>query len=166
MLERGGKVYLDSNAIIEAHRTKCWKALANEFELHTVTRCQQEVLAGKRGKGHVEVEADSLKNRITIHHVEQRRVVAFSLEIEGQLFDVDGGERELLAHALQDPDAWFLCGPDNASMHALNFFRQLNRAISLEAMCRAGKIQTAQQFKNNYTERWLSDFRMKNQLLP
>lgn len=162
MLVRGGKVYLDSNAIIEAHRVKCWKTLANEFDLHTVDQCKQEVLTGKRGCGYVEVDADSLENRITIHQVEKRKVVAFTLKIEGQVFDVDGGERELLAHALNDEEVWFLCGPDKASMHALNFFKQLDRAVSLETLCNVGKIQTTHKLKDNYTDRWMQDFRMEN----
>ena len=148
MIKRGGKVYLDTNAIVESHRTRCWKALAHEFDLHTVAFCKREALAGKKGRpGYVEVDEETLREKITVHDVAQRDVVRFSLKIDGQVFDVDGGERELLAHALLDPDAWFLCGSDNASMHALNFLNLLDRAVSLETMCTVGKIQTTHPFK-------------------
>lgn len=162
MLERGGKVYLDTNAIIEAHRIRCWKALCNHFDLHTVAFCKREALAGNPAKkGYVEIPEESLTDRITVHEVAQRDVVAFSLKIAGEIFDVDGGERELLTHALLDPNAWLLCGPDNASLHALNFFGLLDRVVSLEEMCITGKIKPYLKYKGNYTAKWMRDFRMK-----
>lgn len=39
-------LFRDSCAIIEAHRTRCWKALLVRFELHTVHECWDKLRRG------------------------------------------------------------------------------------------------------------------------
>jgi hypothetical protein len=43
MITRSDIVLLDANVIIEAHRTKCWNALARGYRLETVEQCCIEV---------------------------------------------------------------------------------------------------------------------------
>lgn len=52
---------LDTNVIIEAHRAKCWKALAHFFRFETVEQCCVEAATGDRRRtDYVAVEVDEL----------------------------------------------------------------------------------------------------------
>lgn len=42
-------ILVDTNVIIEAHSTKCWKALVGHHSLDTVEMCIQECDTGNRG---------------------------------------------------------------------------------------------------------------------
>jgi hypothetical protein len=45
-------VFVDTNVIIEAHRTGCWKALAASYDIHTVEAVREESL--RRPKGDID----------------------------------------------------------------------------------------------------------------
>ncbi len=69
---------------------------------------------------------------------------------------LDRGERDLLAHALQRSDVWFLCGPDLAAMRAMHALGLLDRAVSLEYVARLASARLYIPLKTNYSEQWLT----------
>jgi len=61
---------MDTNVIIEAHRTRCWRAVVNAFNVETVEKCCEEAATGdKRRSGYVVVDVEAVKNSILIHPV-------------------------------------------------------------------------------------------------
>jgi hypothetical protein len=56
---KGQIVLLDTNVIIEAFRTRCWRAIVNTFKIETVEKCCEEAATGdKRQPGYVEVDVE------------------------------------------------------------------------------------------------------------
>ncbi|MEQ9568743.1 MAG: hypothetical protein RLN75_01020 [Longimicrobiales bacterium] len=47
-MKRGDPVLLDTNVVIEAVRTKRWKAISGGLTLETVRECESEIDAGER----------------------------------------------------------------------------------------------------------------------
>jgi len=47
-MTKGDIVLTDTNVIIEAHRTKCWRAVVNAFKVETVEKCCEEAATGDK----------------------------------------------------------------------------------------------------------------------
>lgn len=162
-MKKGDRVLVDTMVIIEAHRVSCWGALIKFFAVETVEQCAIECATGDRRRGdYVAVDQGRLREQIRINEVTETMRVAFALtDTRGGY--LDPGERDLLAYALTQKDAWLLCAPDKAailSAHRLSF---LERVVALEEMATtagAGK----RQFGRNHTKDWLSEFRTKVRL--
>ena len=55
-----GDMVLDTNVIIEAHRTKCWGAVVNAFKVETVEKCCEEAATGdKRRADYVVINVET-----------------------------------------------------------------------------------------------------------
>ena len=57
----GQIVLVDTNVIIEAHRTGCWKVLASHFPIHTVEKIVEETDIGTVTYGQ-KIDEDMFKN--------------------------------------------------------------------------------------------------------
>jgi len=162
-MKKGDRVLVDTMVIIEAHRVSCWSALIRFFAVETVEQCAIECATGNRRRGgYVAVAQDKLRTQIKVNEVTDARRVAFAIsDPRGGYLDL--GERDLLAYALSQQDAWLLCASDKAailSAHRLNF---LERVVALQQMATiagAGK----REFGWNHTTDWLSEFRTKVRL--
>jgi hypothetical protein len=61
---------MDTNVIIEAHRTKCWGAVVNVFKVETVEKCCEEAATGdKRRADYVVINVEAMKKSVLIHPV-------------------------------------------------------------------------------------------------
>lgn len=153
-MNKGDRVLIDSNAIIEAHRTRCWPNLLAFFSMETVDMCARECAGGQqRHRNYVAVDTNALREKISIHDVTD----AMRLELicrEPSSSDIDDGERDLLAFALTLPDDVFLiCSPDKACMKVAAKMGLLNRLVSLETLAdRVGRKNL--HLRRNYTEQW------------
>lgn len=108
-------VLIDTNAIIEAHRTKCWAALCGRLRMETVEQCFIETQTGNQKRRREErIDAVVLRAQLAAVHEISRVELARVDLLGGPL--LDEGEKALWAHALTRNDAWLLCGPDRASM--------------------------------------------------
>jgi len=59
-VKRGDRVFMDTNAMIEAHRVKAWAAIADAFQLWTVAECLVEAASGDRlHQGYVPVDVEN-----------------------------------------------------------------------------------------------------------
>jgi hypothetical protein len=149
--------------IIEAHRVSCWNSLIQFFVLETVEQCVIECATGNRlRKDYLEVDTEKLRMRVKIHAVTEMMRVAF-LTSDPRGSKLDPGERDLLAYALSQKEAWLLCDPDKAailSAHRLDF---LDRVVALEDMALAAGLRK-QGFGRNHTKNWLAEFKTKVRL--
>ncbi len=77
----------------------------------------------------------------------------------GNRNDVDAGERDLLAYACSlKGEVWWLCGPDNGTVHAMRTLKLFERMVSLESIGE-GCGHRFKSLPHNYTERWLENHR-------
>lgn len=150
-------VLADTMVIKAAHDLRCWNALRNHYQLHTVPMCIHEATCYKNGCQLVARTPKELESEITVVPVSKLMLVNLDFKM-GLLAGVDKGERELLAYALTLRDAWWLCGPDNGTVRALKALKLFDRMVSLEAIAVASGHRASMPDKH-YTERWLSDHR-------
>ena len=136
---------------------KCWNALAHFFRFETVEQCCVELATGDRRRpDYVVVEVDELRKQVTVHAVSQNELAQVEMKL-AEPDSIDPGEKHLLAHALAKPGAWYLSASDRAAVRAGNELGFLERFVSLEALARA--VGMSAQFKNHFTEKWLSALR-------
>jgi len=156
-MTKGDTVVMDTNVIIEAHRTRCWRAVVKAFKVETVEKCCEEAATGdKRRADYVSIDVEEMKKSVVIHPVSLLELA----EVETRLAEpdrIDPGEKHLLAHALKKAGVWHVSASDRAAVRAGNELGLLERFISLEALARA--VGMSPQFKKHFTEKWLSALR-------
>lgn len=150
------RYFFDTNTIIEAHRTGCWKAISSTLQIETVETCRKEALTGSgRRPGYVAIDCVLLDQRLTVHIVSSA-VMADALLACHVMSNMDEGEQELVAftRSIQERD-WFLCSPDNATYRTMGALGLLDRMISLETVCALCGVRKI-ELRDNYTDRWHS----------
>jgi hypothetical protein len=163
MPPRHARVLVDTNAIQAAHRYGCWTALHKCFQLETAEHCIEEALRpNRRGKRLVDRSRDDLVKELQVHAITDLQRAVLLHALQGRV-DLDDGERDLLSLALPiKTEAWWLCGPDKATLHAMHLLGIMDRMCSVQALAEtAGTKLTGAEVQ--YTEKWLSS--MRTQLL-
>jgi len=152
-MTRGDIVLMDTNVIIEAHRTKCWGAVVNAFKVETVEKCCEEAATGdKRRADYVVINVEAMKKSVLIHPVTLLELA----ELETRLAEpdrIDPGEKHLLAHALKKAAVWHVSASDRAAVKAGSELGLLDKFVSLEALARV--VGMSPQLKQHFTEKWL-----------
>jgi hypothetical protein len=154
-MNKDDRVLMDSNAIIEAHRTRCWTNLLAFYSIETVDMCARECASGTQQlhRNYVPVDTNALRENIATHKVTD----AMRLQLvcrEPTAADIDDGEKDLLAFAMTLPsDVFLICSPDKACMKVAAKMGLLERLVSLQELAnRVGRGKL--NFKRNYTEKW------------
>ncbi len=153
----GDEVFMDTNAMIEAHRVKAWAALAKAFQVWTVDECLVEAATGDRlRQGYVPVDVETVRETLRIAEVPtgKQAQVATALPVG---LNLDPGERDLLAAALAHPRVWFICSPDKAAMRAGYALGVLDQFVSLEQLGKVVGLRPA--WRQPFTEKWLTGFK-------
>lgn len=163
MFKHGQIVLVDTNVIIEAHRTRCLALLSNYFELHTVDKVVEETQTGYQNR-RPEQNIDLQELRAQLRHVEtvtDAQRAQFSLDHPN--VTLDPGERDLLIYAkgFKSSDVWLLNSPDMAAVRYAHQQKWIDRLVSLESMNAHLKGRLSESLRENYTERWLSQKRMQ-----
>jgi hypothetical protein len=157
-VQRGQVLLVDTNIVIEAFRTGCWKALTTHFKVETVEKCYEEALTGDPLRpGYLSIGAAALRSGLSARHKvsEPQRV---ELSLRSPLAAVlDAGERDLLAHALGRGDAWIVSCADRAGVRAALELGWEERIVALDTLARAAGSRA--QFKRHFTEAWLAEVR-------
>ena len=150
-------VLVDTNVILEAHRTGCWAPISQYFDLHTVDKVIEETQTGFQNRS-IEQTIDeaalraSFSNIATINNVQR---ATFNLAHNHPT--LDDGEGDLLVYAVSLPNTvWFLNSPDMAAVRFVHGRGWIDRLVSLEVMASHLKARLGADLRNNYTERWLS----------
>jgi len=130
-------VYVDTNVIIEATRTGCWKALLDRFDVHTVQEVRAETQRKPAdGSAYVAIDQALLDQKVTVHEVTAAQRVAATLRLH-LLSQLDAGERDLLAClASQSPGALLLTTADAAAVKAACGLKLQDRLCSLEELAK------------------------------
>ena len=105
---------VDTNTIIEAHRTAVWPALAGGYAIETVEACVAETQTGFQRRTREEtIAVEELRaSMASVHAVGDRERAELAVRVPD--IWLDEGEACLWAHALHRDDAWRLCGSDKA----------------------------------------------------
>ncbi|HWP56932.1 MAG TPA: hypothetical protein VNL14_03475 [Candidatus Acidoferrales bacterium] len=149
---------MDTNIIIEAVRARCWNALASHFSLETVERCLEEALTGDPLRpDYVQINPTQLKKGVSKSHPVSSLQTAQLALVYPAADELDPGERELLAHAMERTDDWTFVCADRAAVKAAFALGWMERVVSLEALAKAAGVRPTLKF--HFTERWLSGVR-------
>lgn len=155
-LQNGQIVLIDTNVVIEAHRTGCLGQLADRFCLHTVEAVVTETQAGaQRRRPEQNIDEGTLRGYLKVVQPitnEQR----FSFAEKYGPTALDAGERDLLIYADGIAGAWLLNSPDVAVLRFANDRGWLDRVISLDAMASHVNARLRDSLRENYRESWLS----------
>lgn len=157
MLHRGQRVLVETNVIIEAHRTGCWNALVGYFSVETTDMCCTEAASGNPHEpGYVPVDTERLRKAVKIHQVTPPQMAQAALRAAGMSRN-DDGERELLAFAAAEAAPVVLSCSDRRAVIVGRELGLLDRFISLEELAEA--VGARCHFKTHYTKKWLSQLR-------
>ncbi len=159
----GTLVYIDTNSIIEAHRTGCWKAISSRYDLETVKECEAEACTIPRRRT---LDRDIVAGELSValkgsHDVtdEQRAVLAV-LVAGCNIPRPDPGERDLWSHILahSPTEPWSLCGPDKTSVRIGDAAGFKANLTSLEALADGIGHIPRPPLRDHHTEKWLDAF--------
>jgi len=151
-------VYVDTNVIIEATRTGCWKAILKHFDIRTVDEVRREALRVPTNKAsYIPIDVKLLTEHVQVERVGAAEVLKASATAPG-LTTLDAGERDLLAYfAGQKSDAWLLTTADRAAVKTACDLKLDSKLISLEELATAcGQKPRVSEW---YTKNWLRKIR-------
>jgi hypothetical protein len=157
-------ILTDAMVIKAAHDLNCWNALRKSFDLHSVRICVEEATRLNASRRRlVQRTYESVAAELILGDVTDEMRMGVTLLV-GHQTDLDEGERDLLAYGRSLANtAWWLCGPDNGTVRAMQTLQIFNRMVSLQTLARlAGRQFSA--LPHNFTERWLSNHRTQEAL--
>ena len=146
---------LDTNVIIESHRTSAWRALAGGYRVETVEDCVTETQTGfQLRRAEQSIVASELRASLAAEHrVGNGERAELAVRIQG--IALDRGEESLWAHALGRDDNWYLCGPDRASLRCGVRLGFRERIVSLEELLDGVGHRPRTALKHHYSRTWL-----------
>ena len=154
MARHRGTVLVDTNVIIETHRTSSWRALTGGYRVETVEECVTETQTGfQRRTREQQIDEIELRERLeAVATVEARARAGLAVRM-GELA-LDEGEVCLWAHALGRGDDWILCGPDRASLRCGVRLGFRERLVSLETLLEDVGHRARLALRPAYSRQW------------
>ncbi len=154
MVRHRGTVLVDTNVILEAHRTKTWRALTGGYRVETVEECVTETQTGfQLRRPERQIDGVELRDRLTtVHAVES--LDRARLAIKAGNIALDEGEAALWAHTLSRTDDWILCGPDKASLRCGIRLGFRERLVSMQELLDAVGNRPGIVLHEAYTKKW------------
>lgn len=148
-------VLVDTNVIIEAHRTDAWTALVGAYGVETVEDCVTETQTGYRRRARDQwIDVGELKASLAaVHDVADNERAELAVRVSD--IALDRGEESLWAHALGRMGTWFLCGPDRASLRVGVRLRLRDQLVSLEELLDRAGHRPKRALKPAYTRKWM-----------
>ena len=152
---RGTPVLVDTNVIIEAHRTQTWRALVGGYGVETVDDCVMETQTGfQRRRSEEAIDRDQLVESLAnVHAVSDLDRAKLAVRVDGIALDL--GEWSLWAHARGREEPWVLCGPDKASLRCGVRLGFRDRLVSLQGLVHGVGHRPKVALKRQYTTEWL-----------
>ena len=151
----GAIVLVDTNVVIEAHRTGTWSALVGVYAVEMVEDCVTEAQTGNhlRVREQWTEPRDLRKSLGAVHEVDDRERAELAVRISGIV--LDRGEESLWAHALARTGTWFLCGPDRASLRVGVRLQLRDRLVSMEELLDRAGHRPRHPLRPAYTRNWM-----------
>ncbi|MYF71481.1 MAG: hypothetical protein F4181_16665 [Proteobacteria bacterium] len=154
--DREAPVLVDTNVIIESHRTNAWRALTGSYRVETVEDCVTETQTGfqlRRPEQSI-VVSELRASFAAVHDTDNRERAELAVRTPG--IALDRGEEWLWAHALGRDDSWLLCGPDKASLRCGVRLGFRERLVALEELLERVGHRPRTALKQHYTRKWLN----------
>ncbi|WP_258807261.1 hypothetical protein [Pseudidiomarina sp. CB1] len=155
-MERDDLILVDTNIIIEAHRTSLLNEMLGCLNLATVEMCVTETETGAQNRDPVQnIDEALIREKMQIFSPSEDEIVMASMELPG-LGEVDAGELHLLtqAYLLTDQKVWFLASPDKHPMRLAIEYGWRERLVSMESVCRSANSRRKLSLRDNFTESW------------
>ncbi len=154
MVRHRGTVLVDTNVILEAHRTGSWRALTGGYPVETVEDCVTETQTGfQRRRPERRIDQVALRERLAaVHAVSDLERAMLAITAGG--IALDWGEASLWAHAHGRSDRWILCGPDKASLRCGVRLGRRDRLVSMEGLLDEIGHRPRTPLRPAYTQRW------------
>lgn len=155
-MHTGSIVLVDTNVVLECHRTNTWAALSGGYRVQTTEMCVRETQTGvQKLTPEQYVDPDQLRASVdAVHTVGDREYATLELNAL-DLPELDDGERSLWAHALSRGDHdWYFCGPDVASLRCGVMLGYQERLTPLEKLLTRVGYRNTTALKRQYTSRW------------
>ncbi len=160
MPPHSGPLLVDTNVILECHRTGSWRALTSRYTTETVEECVKETQTGFQNRNpEQQIDEGDLRKSLTAVWTVSEHDLAVATIHEPRISHLDPGELHLWAHALTRQDAWILCGPDKASMRVGAALGFKARIVSLERLLLdIGYNRAKTTLARQYGQKWLDDW--------
>ena len=165
------RVFADTNVILEAFRTGCWKVIGNRFAIETVEKCVEETLTGNPDDPrHVPVLPANLKTGLSGQHPVTRKQIASLVLAHPACSVLDDGEKHLLAwlfaNKLLPSSVMVVTTADKAALVATHGLGWLDNMVSLEYLARQAGVGRVKldTLALQYREDWLSGIKTKIRL--
>ena len=154
MVRYRGAVLVDTNVILEAHRTGMWRALTGGYRVETVEECVTETQTGfQLRRPERQIDGVELRDRLsTVHTVEDLDRARLAVRVDN--IALDEGEASLWAHALSRIDDWVLCGPDKASLRCGIRLGFRERLVSMQELLDTIGNRPGIALHEAYTKKW------------
>jgi hypothetical protein len=153
-MKKGDRVFMDTNAIMEAHRVKCWNAITTFFQIETVEECQKECASGnQQRREYVAVDTGTFKVTVVVHSV-SNAMRASLISADPAAAVLDQGERDLISRLFAEQGNWYACTPDKAAAASMFRLDLARRITALETLAELAGMRRL-KFRDNFTRRWL-----------
>jgi hypothetical protein len=151
-------LYLDTCAILEATRARCWQQLAGRFDLHTVAECRNELASGNRNdRRYVAVDLTTFDASVAVHSPTAAHHASAQLK-SASFARLDPGEKDLLAWcAAAAPNALILTTGDRAAIVSACELGLAENLQSLEEV--AQSVGAKPELQIHFRKKWLSEIR-------
>jgi len=159
------RLLVDTCIIIEAFRTKCWKALCARFDVETVEKCIEEACTGDAlDPGRVVIDRAELVAGLAKRHAVTKLELARLAFDRSDLPGLDDGEAHLMAwlHANSPvPISLLFSTTDKAAIKATHMLGLLDRMTSLEVAGRMAGVDRRQLsgMKDHFRDAWLASIK-------
>lgn len=161
------RVFVDTNVILEAVRTNCWKPLCSRYAVETVDKCIEEARTGDPyDTSRIQVPDGLLTPAMLARHQVSNAQIATLVLAFPVCTGLDAGEQHLLAHLhtreSEHGAQVLLSTADRAAVTSAGAIGWLDRLIALEAMARQSGVsrQQVEQLKRHYLNDWLDRVRL------
>jgi hypothetical protein len=141
----------------------CWKSLSGYFSLHTVDKVIEETQTGYQNRRPEQtIDVSALKSTFThIEVISDLQIIEFDMSNQKNM-PLDDGEKALIIYAhMLNQKVWFLNSPDNAAIKYACTYGWSDGLVSLEAMSKHLSVSLKQPFRQNFTESWLANQKLK-----
>ena len=147
---------VDTNVIIEAHRSRTWTALTSAYSVQSVEDCVTETQTGFQHRLNEQIiDLDTLRATLDrIHKVQDFERASLALLAPSNGLDL--GERSLWAHALGRSGNWRMCSPDIACIRCVMQLQFRDRQVSLEELLEGIGHRVRLPLRRHYTKSWLT----------
>jgi hypothetical protein len=165
------RVIVDTNIILEAFRTSCWKAICERYAVETVEECVEEALAGDlTDPRRIQVDRAELTSGLAALHAVSKYEVASLALADPACQALDDGELHLLAWAHANKVLVkvlvLISTADKAAIVATGRLGGLDSLVSLEQLAQAAGAARGQieRLARHYRKDWLDELKTRIRL--